>query len=205
MKIKPSEKSGGVIVELGPGEAQLSSPGREEINQTLPVFKLKNILVPVDFSECMKKALLYAVPFAKQFDAELTLLHVVPPYIAATEVGGMVDVESMDVANEELQEIRDRLGGSVRCNTLLRKGSAQHEIVDAAKELGSDLIILSTHGRTGLKRIVMGSAAEKVVRHASCPVLIVRENEHEFIAGSEVNLQAGATSVETGAEMRSSF
>ena len=116
-------------------------------------------------------------------------VHVVEPsYMPASEMGGIVEVESVDDAKKKLQGLRDRLAGKVRCQTLLREGSAQHEIIAVAKELGSDLIILSTHGRTGLDRIVMGSTAERVVRHAGCPTLIVRKNEHEFVTGSEINL-----------------
>ncbi|MCX6926594.1 MAG: universal stress protein [Verrucomicrobia bacterium] len=65
----------------------------------------------------------------------------------------------------------------------MRQGDPPFGIVDTAKELGIDLIIISTHGHNGLERVLLGSTAEKVVRHAGCPVLVVRENEHEFIAG----------------------
>jgi universal stress protein A len=69
----------------------------------------------------------------------------------------------------------------VPSRAVVQTGNPELAIVDAAKELGIDLIILSTHGRTGLSRVLLGSTAEKVVRHAGCPVLIVREHEHEFI------------------------
>ena len=196
MKIKPSEKTGGVIVELGPKETQLSPLVGKETTPALAVFQLKKILVPVDFTECTRKGLFYAVPFAKQFGAELTLLHVVePPYTLASEMGGLANVESVADAERKLQKLCDELEGDVRCHILLREGNAQSEIVAVAKELGSDLMILSTHGRTGLERIVLGSVTEKVVRHANCPVLIVRENEHEFVAGGEADLQHGEAAI----------
>ena len=66
--------------------------------------------------------------------------------------------------------------------TLVRTGSPADEIVDAAKEMGVDLIILSTHGRTGLKHLLLGSMTENVVRRAPCPVLVVREREREFVS-----------------------
>ncbi len=65
---------------------------------------------------------------------------------------------------------------------VVRQGEPYLEILSVARELGMDLIILSTHGRTGLARVLMGSTTEKVVRHADCPVLVVREHEHEFLA-----------------------
>jgi nucleotide-binding universal stress UspA family protein len=65
--------------------------------------------------------------------------------------------------------------------TLVRHGSASHEIVDAARSLKIDLIIVPTRGHSGLKRILLGSTAERLVRHAPCPVLVVREREHEFV------------------------
>ena len=65
-------------------------------------------------------------------------------------------------------------------NAVVREGEPHSEIVAAAEELATDLIVLSTHGRTGIAHVFLGSTAEKVVRHAGCPVLIVREREHEF-------------------------
>ena len=193
MKIKPVEKRGGVVVELGPDEAQLPSLGSEETASALPSFKLKQILVPVDFSECTEKALSYAVPFARQFGATLTLLHVMePPYLPASEMGVVVEVESTEDAQKEMAALQARLAGIVRCQTMTRKGSAEHEIIDAAKELSSDLIILGTHGRTGVERLLMGSTVEKVVRRAGCPILIVRPHEHDFITGSTTDWQANS-------------
>src|SRR5712691_7067324 len=86
MKFKRTSKSGGLVVELGPKEAQLPVKPVERETAPLPVFKLKKILVPVDFSDCSNKALQYAIPFARQFDAELILLHVVQPYVPVPEM-----------------------------------------------------------------------------------------------------------------------
>ena len=192
MKIKPAENMGGVIVELGPKETQLpSSAADQETTRTLPDFELKQILVPVDFSECTEKALAYAVPFARQFGATVTLLHVMePPYLPASEMGVVVEVESKEEAQKELAALQARLAGRVRCQTMTRKGSAEQEILDAAKELSSDLIVLGTHGRTGVERLLMGSTVEKVVRRAGCPILIVRPHEHDFITGGPKDWQA---------------
>ena len=159
----------------------------------LSAFKLKEILVPVDFSECSEKALAYAIPFAKQFGATITLLHVVEPALVpvpAPEMGVVLDLETRDDTKKELAELRARLSHQVRCIALIKNGRADYEIINVAKQLGSDLIILSTHGRTGFDRLLMGSTVEKVVRRAGCPIFIVRPHEHDFIAGNATDWQA---------------
>jgi len=147
-------------------------------------FQLKKILVPVDFSKCSTKALQYAIPFARQFGAELMLLHVLSPAIvlptAEAAPQGVIQ-ESPAVARENLEELRESIGQDIPSRSLLRNGSPHVEIIDAAKEMDIDLIILSTHGHSGLTHILLGATAERVVRRASCPVLIVREHEHDFI------------------------
>jgi nucleotide-binding universal stress UspA family protein len=172
MKVKPSPKNHGVVVELGREEAQIPAAN---------VFNLKKILVPVDFSDCSKKALQYAIPFAKQFGAELILLSVVEPYPAVPEMAP-TDFETLGDTRRELEALHQTVPKAVRARTSLRTGTPPVEIAEAAADLGADLIIISTHGRKGLTRMVLGSTAEKVVRHAPCPVLIVRETEREFIA-----------------------
>jgi universal stress protein A len=177
MRIKPSSKTGGVLVELGPQESKIPAQLSPE-----PMFKLQKILVPVDFSDCSKKALQYAIPFAKQFGAELDLLHVVEPYPAVPELGPL-QTETLQDTRGELQDLCRMIGKAVRSRTSVRTGAPHLEIVQAAAELGADLIILSTHGHKGLTRMFLGSTAEKVVRHAPCPVLIVRQTEREFVPG----------------------
>jgi nucleotide-binding universal stress UspA family protein len=179
MKIKPSQKHGGVLVELGPNEAQLP------IERRSPIFKLQRVLVPVDFSDCSKKALQYAIPLAKQFGAEIVLLYVVQPCVPAPEMGAM-DTESLlrqmrEGGESELAKLRISITGDVKVKTELRVGRPDLQIVNAADELDADLILLSTHGRTGLGRVFLGSVAEHVTRYARCPVLTVREREHEFV------------------------
>lgn len=148
-------------------------------------FHLKKILVPVDFSKCSVKALQYAIPFANQFHAELTLLHVIPPVVVmqTPDIGtapGLIQ-ESAEIAKQNLEDLCRSVDDSIVTKGVLRNGSPHVEIIDTADELDIDLIILSTHGRTGLSHILLGATAEKVVRRARCPVLIVREHEHEFI------------------------
>jgi nucleotide-binding universal stress UspA family protein len=148
---------------------------------TAPAFQLKKILVPIDFSECSKKALQYAIPFARQFGAELILLHLVQQYPEVTDEIPMALAPVEDIQTD-LEALRKMVGDTVPSQALVQLGDPRVEITKAAKELSADLIILSTHGRTGLERVLLGSTAEKVVRHAGCPVLVVRELEHEFIA-----------------------
>jgi nucleotide-binding universal stress UspA family protein len=177
MRIKPTAKAGGVLVELGPQEAQIPA----QALQIAPVFKLQRILVPIDFSECSRKALQYAVPFARQFGAELKLLHVLEPYPAVPEMAPY-DFNDIQDCREELDALQKGIGAGVRCSTCLRKGTPHSQIAEAAREFGADMIIISTHGRKGFSRMLLGSTSEKMARHAPCPVLIVRECQHEFIA-----------------------
>ena len=175
MKIKPVEKQGGVRVELGPEESQLP------VGDANTEFSLKKILVPVDFTECTDKALSYALPFARQFGASLTLLHVVEPAVGAAAEAALVNVYSDEEAERNLANMKARVEKQAKCQTVLRKGYAAKEIIDVASERHCDLIILSTHGRTGLDRLISGSTSEKVVRRAGCPILVVRPHEHDFV------------------------
>lgn len=148
-----------------------------------PVIHLKKILVPVDFSKASKKALQYANSFAGQFGAELTLLHVIQPAVTAPAFDTLPQelAETTEDAERSLADFRSTVDDGILTKCLIRKGSPHMEIIDLAKELEVDLVVLSTHGRTGLSHVLLGSTAEKVVRRAGCPVLIVREHEHEFI------------------------
>jgi nucleotide-binding universal stress UspA family protein len=92
-----------------------------------------------------------------------------------------LELETVGEGRKELEIVRLTIGDAARSTTLLRTGQPHTEIVEAARELGADLIVLSTHGHTGLTHALLGSTAEKVVRHAPCPVLVVREKEHEFV------------------------
>ncbi|MBI3853007.1 MAG: universal stress protein [Verrucomicrobia bacterium] len=159
----------------------------DEVIELVPsLLKLQTILVPTDFSKESKKALLYAIPFARQFNAGIILLHVVQPHYIGGEFG-VVDfpVIEADLQTRSQKELATLAAKSVRdlvpVKTLVRAGSPVNEIVEAAKESKADLVILSTHGRTGLKHVLLGSVAENVVRHAPCPVLIVRAREREFV------------------------
>ncbi|MDR3402066.1 MAG: universal stress protein [Chthoniobacter sp.] len=148
---------------------------------------IRHILVPLDFSEPAEKALHYAVSFAQQSGAGITLLHVCPvPYYPA-EFGGFpttlpADEPATDKLQAHLEATAKRLVPTPICErALLRTGAAADEICQVAREYHIDLIVIATKGRTALKRLLLGSTAERVVRHAPCPVLVVRENEREFL------------------------
>jgi nucleotide-binding universal stress UspA family protein len=144
---------------------------------------IKRILVPVDFSEDSLNALAYASDFAEPFGAELVVLYVVEPTYYATPVDMYVTTPNMAMLLDEQRRVGaqqlaritaglEKKGRRVR--SLLKTGAPAQVIVDSAKSVGADMIILSTHGRTGLAHMLMGSVAEKVVRHSGCPVLTVR-------------------------------
>ena len=188
MKIKPTPTKGRVVVEMDRAdEAMLAGPETAVAERPSP-FRLRKILVPIDFSDCSRKALHYALPFAREFGAQIVLLHVVQAaYDYGGEFGPVVfpELESEWRARSEteLRELaRKELGEEIESQVVVRAGQPSAEIVEVARALETDLIIISTHGRTGLKHVLLGSQAENVVRHAPCPVLTVREHEHEFIA-----------------------
>jgi len=160
-----------------------------------PALRITKILVPVDFSDCSRKALEYALPFARQFHAGIALLHVlhVNYYAASSEYTTFDYPELIEETRRAGEKQLGDLARSVRkicpVKTVIQTGHPGSVIVDNAKKLGIDLIIISTHGRTGFKRAFLGSTAEHVVRYAPCPVLIVREHEHEFFQAEPLNPQ----------------
>lgn len=206
MKIKPLENRGGVLVQLTATETQLPSATNVTAPPETPIFRLKEILVPVDFTECTEKALFYALPFARQFGATVTLLHVIEqPFVPAAEFGMVVQVDTSAEAMRELEKLRARVAKQVRCRSMIRQGGAEYEIVNAAKELDCDLIILGTHGRTGMNRLLLGSTVEKVVRKAGCPLFVVRPHEHDFISDELEATEPSYLETEIEEEMKASL
>jgi len=151
------------------------------------ILHLKKILVPTDFSETSKKAVQYAVRFAEQFGCEIVLLHVIEPVTAVAGAPLAVDIfpeaeEDAIAAEAELGWLATRSRNHQNSFTsVVRIGHAPNEITKAAKELDVDLIMIATHGYTSWRHLCIGSTAERVVRTAPCPVLVVREKEHEFV------------------------
>jgi universal stress protein A len=154
------------------------------IDLTPVVLHLSNILVPLDMSEMSLKALRYAVPFAKQFDAKLTVVHVVelPAYSPELPYPPELSPHQTSEVKKELKTICEaNIPSDVQTHLVVHHDFAPDAIVKEARKTKADLIIVSTHGRTGLKHVFLGSVAEKIVRHAPCPVLVVREKEHDFV------------------------
>jgi universal stress protein A len=185
MKAKPTRHPGEVTLELSRRDEPLmvsASSSREPSS-----VRLKKILVPTDFSECARKALQYAIAFARDRDAAITLLYVIAPNYAVGEYGGYnyatLETELRTAGEGQLADlVLNEIRGEIPADTLLRTGPPVTEITTVANEIEADLIVISTHGRTGLKHVLLGSVAEAVVRRAPCPVLVVREHEREFIA-----------------------
>ena len=176
----------------GKGVAELSRQQRCLLTEVCP-HKLKQILVPIDFSDCSRKALRYAVPVAERFGAQLLLLYVIETNTLPAELGYVPsDLKRAGIASAQkaLEEMAQRTGQALGTHfvsqTTVRNGIPWQEITAAARALDVDLIVLSTHGYTGIKHILMGSTAERVVQHAPCPVLVVREREHEFLPSDPV-------------------
>jgi nucleotide-binding universal stress UspA family protein len=144
-------------------------------------FRLKKILVPIDFSKVSESALPWAASLAMEFDADLILLHVVEKfpidYLLGSELMSRTIIPSMKQGKAGLKRMARSLSKSsgLRVSVVVRDGKPFQEICRTAQRLSVDLIALTTHGHTGLKRVWLGSTAERTVRHASCPVLVVRE------------------------------
>ena len=148
---------------------------------------LKNILVATDFSDCSDAAFLYGRNFARAFDATVHLLHVVSDLSShVVQAGVVMDLDELqrdleDEARKRLDAIAEAEKGVLRVRPVVLTSSATaHAIVGYARDEAIDLIIVGTHGRTGLTHFVMGSVAQHVVRAAPCPVLTVRHPEREF-------------------------
>jgi len=147
---------------------------------------LKKILVPTDFSEPSQNALRYAIELANKFESEVILLHVMGHLISGNPEMGLNMIPLSDVEQELTEQAKQHLEEVEFPDTLqvqreLRHGSAFLEVIRCARENDVDLIVMGTHGRGVVAHVLLGSVAEKVVRKAPCPVLTVRDPEHEFI------------------------
>ncbi|MEK6642389.1 MAG: universal stress protein [Planctomycetota bacterium] len=152
--------------------------------------QIRKILYPTDFSELSEHALRYALSFAESHRAELHVLHVVDEayqYWMAMGPGalpmGPPPDEMLEIARKELAKFIESkvkaVGVSVIPAALV--GRPFMEIVSYAREKQIDLIVLGTHGRSGLRHAILGSVAERVVRKAPCPVLTIRHPGHDFV------------------------
>jgi universal stress protein A len=144
---------------------------------------IARILVPVDFSPCSLQALDYAADLARPLRSEVLVLFVVEPVYAAsspTLFGSSVNLamliqEQTRLGREQLARATARVEAEgVKARPLLQQGSARQVIIDAARTVRADLIVMGTRGRSGLAHLLLGSVAEWVVRQAPCPVVTLR-------------------------------
>jgi nucleotide-binding universal stress UspA family protein len=147
--------------------------------ETLSSVQWKRILVPIDFSKSSLRALQTAVPLASDFGARIVLLFAVEPagYLSGIESLPTAVPDSVIIkeAKENLPRIAKRfIPAKSPVTTLVGRGRPSDVITRAVRQQKIDLIVLATHGRTGLDHFLMGSTAEQVVRRARCPVLVVR-------------------------------
>jgi nucleotide-binding universal stress UspA family protein len=155
----------------------------------VPTFN--KILAPTDFSEDSNLALGYAVTLAQKFSSEIVVVHVDQPLapVMVSELNPGLDVSTMNriaeegrlLALKELDRTTAQLRESgIKARGLMRVGAPFLEIINAAQSEVADLIVMGTHGRTGLAHVLMGSVAERVVNKAPCPVLTVRHPDRKF-------------------------
>lgn len=159
------------------------------------VIALKNVLVATDFSEPSEAALRYGSELARKFDATLHVLHVVDDLAAhpSTVPGGLamdlgaLQMELEVTAHDNLSSLvpepdRTALNAQLHVTVSSVPGSA---ILSYARDVGADLIVVGTHGRHGLARLLIGSVAQHVTRLAECPVLTVRAHERDFVVADQ--------------------
>lgn len=145
--------------------------------------QIKTILCPIDFSAISANALEYAVFLASHHHAELLILHVVEQlhefehYQVLVLTPQELSEKMEEQAYEELNRLTEQIKKTVKVETVVRQGKPFVEIIKEAREKDMDLIVMASHGRTGVSHMLMGSVAEKVVRKAHCPVLIVRTED----------------------------
>ena len=143
---------------------------------------IKRIVVAIDFSKPSHAALDYAIELARELDAKLQVLYAVEPVeFSGVDVLGGAPIATQALVDEHLRQARremerlktKRLAGLSNARTAVELGRPADVIVAAGGRGRSNLIVVGTHGRSGLAHLVMGSVAERVVRHADCPVLVV--------------------------------
>jgi nucleotide-binding universal stress UspA family protein len=162
---------------------------------------LKNVLVATDFGDAAETALAYGRDFARTFGATLHVIHVVDNVLARVGAGEMYAPDLSNFQREVEESARKQLDGLVtdddrrtlRAQAITRTSNSPALAISAyAKEAGIDLVVMGTHGRGALAHLVMGSVAERVVRIAPCPVLTVRQPEHEFLRPDALEVVAKA-------------
>ena len=150
---------------------------------------IKKILYPTDFSECSKYALKYGVSFCKEFKAKLYILHIIDnTYLDPNLYDFLPSEQNLNIdwegnVNKRIDQlVESEIKDDIEIEKLVGIGTPFVEVINTAKEKEVDLIVIATHGRTGLKHALFGSTAEKVVRKSHCPVLSIKHPEHKFVS-----------------------
>jgi nucleotide-binding universal stress UspA family protein len=158
------------------------------------MIEIRRILCPVDFSECSRHAVDHAMAIARWYGSSVTALHVYPlPPVAAAPSGPII-LEPMlltaEMRHQLIYAVRQLLGAEaapgVATDVVLSQGAAASEILEQADRMAADLIVMGTHGRTGVDRLLIGSVAEKVLRKAACPVMTVPPSATDSVPAAPV-------------------
>ncbi|HVA39435.1 MAG TPA: universal stress protein [Candidatus Binataceae bacterium] len=144
-------------------------------------FPYRRILAPMEFDETAHAVLDAALRIASETGGTVFLMHVVPMVVAPTGMPNYVDIykDQEKIAQQKLAAILEDHRSEVKCELLTRIGDPAHEILALERQLAADLIVLATHGRKGVRRMLLGSVAEAVLRDATCPVLTVQRQESD--------------------------
>lgn len=149
------------------------------------MIKIKNILLPTDFSKTSFSAAPYAIELAEKYGAKIHLIHVqekTPPILAIRSLDvseekiiKMLDEEALAALDNVYNQVTEK--GFTNVVPVLKKGIDYQEIVDYSSRESIDLVVIATHGRTGILHTLLGSVAEKVIRYCKCPVLVITPEE----------------------------
>ena len=151
------------------------------------MFNIKNILLPTDFSNLSLSAAEYAIDIAKQYGAKIHFLNVlekIPPILAIRSLDLSEEKVEKTIEEEAQNALKKSLGkinqdNSVEIIPVIKKGIDFETIIDYCEKNKIDLIVIATHGRTGILHTLLGSVAEKVIRYATCPVLVITPTENQ--------------------------
>lgn len=152
------------------------------------MFTIKNILLPTDLSKTSLTAASFALDIAAQYNAKIHLLYVLektPPILAIRSIDiseekiiKEIDEDAKSQMNEVLKKVKE-INNNIEVTPVINKGLDYEEIINYSKNAGIDLIVIATHGRTGLLHTLLGSVAEKVIRYSKIPVLVITPTEGE--------------------------
>lgn len=170
------------------GQSRLALAGREESEfkeaEIMPV--IRTILYPTDFSEYAEIAIPYVVDFAKKFDAKVVLMHAIAPFHPA-QFDTPVNLKALeegfaDEAKKRIDEVAGRLAKQeIEVRSVIESGTPFLEIIRSVREHDADMIMMGSHGTGVFRHLLLGSTAERVARKSPCPVMTIRDPNHQFV------------------------